>query len=67
MSWSRVTILVYASLVIALLWLQVLARRPDSSIPTLSDVLRWGMRRRDTQLALLLAWWWLGWHFLLNL
>lgn len=67
MTWTRVTILVYASLVIALVWLQMLARRPGSSIPRLSDVLRWGMRRRDTQLALLLAWWWLGWHFLLNL
>jgi hypothetical protein len=36
--------------------------RPDR-VPSLGAVVTWAMRRRSTQLALLLAWWWLGWHF----
>lgn len=27
------------------------------------QVVTWALRRRTTQLGLLLAWWWLGWHF----
>ena len=64
---ALLTVLGYACLVIALVGLQVQAHRRDSGIPTFSALLRWGLRRRDAQLALLLAWWWLGWHFLLNL
>lgn len=64
---ALLTVLGYACLVVALIVLQGQSHRRDSSIPTFSMLLRWGMRRRDAQLALLLAWWWLGWHFLLNL
>jgi hypothetical protein len=63
---AELTVLAYASLVAALLSLELLAHRPGGGTPTFSGLLRWGMRRRDAQLALLLAWWWLGWHFLLN-
>ena len=31
--------------------------------PALGTVVGWAMRRRSTQLGLLLAWWWLGWHW----
>jgi hypothetical protein len=27
------------------------------------QVVTWALRRRCTQLGLLLAWWWLGWHW----
>jgi hypothetical protein len=27
-------------------------------------VVTWAMRRRTTQVGLILAWWWLGWHFI---
>lgn len=37
--------------------------RPDL-IARPGRVVTWAMRRRTTQLGLLLAWWWLGWHFL---
>lgn len=33
-------------------------------VPTLAATFRWAMRRRSTQLGFLLAWWWLGWHFI---
>lgn len=64
---ARLTVLGYAVVVAALLVLTLLAHRRGSGVPTLSAVLRWGLGRRDVQLALLLAWWWLGWHFLLDL
>lgn len=64
---GEVTVWGYALLGATLLVLQLWALRPASGIPTVSEVLRWGMRRRTAQLGVLLAWWWVGWHFLLNL
>jgi hypothetical protein len=34
-----------------------------SGIPTLSVVFGRLMRRRTTRVALVLAWWWIGFHF----
>lgn len=64
---GRLTVGIYVCLAASLLVLELMARRPRSRIPTFPDLLRSGMRRRDVQLAVLLTWWWLGWHFLLNL
>ena len=64
---GEVTVWGYALLGATMLVLQLWALRPASGIPTVSAVLRWGMRRRTVQLGVLLAWWWAGWHFLLNL
>jgi hypothetical protein len=33
-------------------------------VPALAVTLRWAIRRRSTQLGFLLAWWWLGWHYI---
>lgn len=33
---------------------------------TLQRVLAFALRRRSTQLGLVLAWWWLGWHEVTN-
>jgi hypothetical protein len=57
----------FAVVAAGLLALEVVARRAPGVVPTLSEVLCWAMRRRSTQLGLLLAWWWLGWHFILGL
>jgi hypothetical protein len=32
-------------------------------IPPLTTVLAALMRKRSTRIALVLAWWWVGWHF----
>jgi hypothetical protein len=64
---SRVlTSLVYLAVALSLVATELVARRPRSSIPTIADVVHWASRRRSTQIGLLLAWWWLGWHFVLG-
>lgn len=42
----------------------LVARARPAVLATLGQVATWAMRRRSTQLGLLLAWWWLGWHFI---
>lgn len=64
---GRLTVGIYLCLTASLLVLELVARRSRSRFRTFPDLLRSGMRRRDVQLAVLLTWWWLGWHFLLNL
>jgi len=44
------------------------ARRPESTIPTLSDMCAFVMRYRVGRLpvgriAVFSFWWWMGWHF----
>jgi hypothetical protein len=51
-----------AALVTALVLFSVSRARADLA-PRLGQVVTWAMRRRTTQVGLLLAWWWLGWHF----
>lgn len=57
-----VTIAVYLACAAALAALELTARH--STLPTISSVLRWAARRRSTQIGLVMAWWWIGWHFL---
>ncbi len=61
---SRVlTISVYVVIGVALVGLEWAARVGTTrQLPTLAATLQWAMRRRSSQLGLLLAWWWLGWH-----
>ncbi|HEX6515037.1 MAG TPA: DUF6186 family protein [Nocardioidaceae bacterium] len=61
----QVTILVYCLLAAGLAVVELVSRRENSRIPSLEVMLRRATRDRATQLALLLAWWWLGWHFML--
>jgi hypothetical protein len=63
---SRIlTIAVYIVIGLGLAGLEWRARtHPESRVPTLAATFRWALRRRSTQLGLLLAWWWLGWHFI---
>lgn len=62
MTTRELTILVYAGLGLALVALEVLAR-VGGRIPTVAVLLRLALRHRSGQLGLVLAWWWLGWHF----
>lgn len=44
--------------------LQVLAVRHPDRVPALGTVLTFAMGRRSSQIGLVFAWWWVGWHFL---
>jgi hypothetical protein len=61
-----VTGLVYLAVLVGMVLADVIGRRAGSPIPRFADIVRWAARRRSTQFGLLLAWWWLGWHFVLG-
>jgi hypothetical protein len=67
MTSHAITVAGFAVVAAGLLAVELVARRGRAAVPTLSAVLCWAMRRRSTQLGVLLAWWWLGWHFILGL
>lgn len=58
-----VTIAVFAAIGVAMLVLDLLARFTPLPVPTLSAVMRQVMRRRSAQIGVVMAWWWIGWHF----
>lgn len=58
------TIVVYLACGLALGVIELLARLTDLRVPTLAALFRWMMRRRSAQIGILMAWWWVGWHFL---
>lgn len=66
MSEHDVSVAVYLVLLVGFGVLEALARGRRGSVPRLAVVLRLAMRTRSAQIGLLLAWWWLGWHFILN-
>ncbi|CAB4618572.1 MAG: hypothetical protein F2590_04675 [Actinobacteria bacterium] len=41
-------------------------RAPNSPVSTVSALIDRIMHHRTTRLAIMLAWWWVGWHFLVN-
>jgi hypothetical protein len=61
-----VTMAIFAALFAALGVIELLARRGRLKVPTVGQVLRWTMRRRSAQIGVVMAWWWIGWHFLIN-
>jgi Family of unknown function (DUF6186) len=58
-----VTIIGFATLILALFVLEYLGRRKDTRIPTLSEWLGYVMRSWAGRLLILLGWLWLGWHY----
>jgi len=64
MSSAAVTAGAYAAVGVLAVALQVLGVLRPARFATLGRVLTWAMRRRSTQIGLVFAWWWLGWHFL---
>jgi hypothetical protein len=53
----------FALIGLAAVVLFLLSHRRNSPIPTLSVLFGRLMRRRTTRVALILAWWWIGFHF----
>jgi hypothetical protein len=47
---------------LALVVLEVLARREGSRIPTLGAAAAFVMRHPAVRVAVYAVWWWLGWH-----
>lgn len=58
------TIGIYLFCALALVATEVLARTTRLRIPTLAALFRWMLRRRSAQIGVVMAWWWIGWHFL---
>jgi hypothetical protein len=64
MSPRAITVVGWVLIGAAALAVELIARRPSSRIPTLSQLIRHVMRERWGRLGMLLVWWWLGFHFL---
>jgi hypothetical protein len=60
------TILGYAVLLVAGLALWFFTRKPGGRIAPLSELIERVLHHRTTRIALIMAWWWLGWHFIDN-
>ncbi len=58
------TITGYLALVAVAVVLEILGRRPGSTVPTFSDVATTVAATAAGRIALLGLWWWAGWHFL---
>ena len=67
MTTRELTVLGYLALAAALVLVELSARREGSRQVPFAALVRRAMGQRSAQLALLLVWWWIGWHFLLAL
>ena len=54
----------YLLIAMALVGLQVAAHRPSWRVATIGEIVRATKRRRVGWVALVVAWWWLGFHVL---
>ena len=63
MTGRGITLGLYAVLLATTVAMFVVAWLRPATLPRLGRVVTWAMRRRTTQVGLILAWWWLGWHF----
>ena len=64
MNTHNLTVAGFAAILAALVLVDALGRRPNSRIPTLSDLLAYVMRSWPGRVGVLFFWWWLGWHFI---
>ncbi len=63
---AAITIAGYLCFVAAGLVIWLVTRREKSKVASLGDLLDRVMHHRATRVAIMLAWWWIGWHFLVN-
>lgn len=61
-----VTVVVYIVLGVGLATTEIASRRPGSRLLSFPRLVNEVMEHRAAQLGLLLAWWWVGWHFLVD-
>ncbi len=63
---AAITIAGYLCFVVAGFVIWLVTRREKSKVASLGDLLDRVMHHRATRVAIMLAWWWIGWHFLVN-
>ena len=63
MNTHTITVVGFILLTIALITLEVVARRRGSRVPTAGQMAGFLMQTRVTRVLVLLLWGWLGWHF----
>ncbi|HEX4702405.1 MAG TPA: DUF6186 family protein [Pseudonocardiaceae bacterium] len=63
MTSRELTYVGFALIWVAAVGLVLASHLPRTRIPTLSTLFGRLMRRRTTRVALVLAWWWVGFHF----
>ncbi len=63
---AAITIAGYLCFVVAGCVIWLVTRREKSKVASLGDLLDRVMHHRATRVAIMLAWWWIGWHFLVN-
>ena len=56
----------YLTCALFLLTFIILSHRPGSQIPRLSAVWHQILTKRTTRIAIAIAWWWFGYHFLVH-
>jgi hypothetical protein len=66
MTSRALTIDAYLTLGAVLVLLEVLARLTHLPVPSAAAVVHRALRHRSAQFGVLLAWWWLAWHFLVG-
>lgn len=59
-------IAVFAAFGVAALAIDSMAHRSGSRLVPVAVLLESAMGRRTARIAVLLVWWWLGWHFLVE-
>ena len=64
MSGWALTVAGFAAVGVALVLLNVYGRRPGARVPSFGELCGFLMRDKWGRVGVLLAWWWLGWHFL---
>ena len=58
------TVLGFAIAILSVFAVDFVGRRPESRIPSFSDLTAYLMRPWFGRALVLFFWWWLGWHFL---
>ena len=61
-----ITIAGYLSFVIAGLVAWLVTKHKDSRVASIGKLFDRVMHHRATRVAIMIAWWWVGWHFLVN-
>lgn len=61
-----VVISVFAAFGLAAVGIDTMAHRSGSRLVPVAAQLQTAMGRRPVRIAVLLVWWWLGWHFLVE-
>ncbi len=56
----------YIFFVLAGIALWLYSRRDSSPVANVAAMIDRIMHHRTTRVAIMLAWWWVGWHFLVN-